>query len=431
MLSVLNRYERDNSLYNNVPIQRRGCDMRRGVILLLVVAVSLVAACGPQIGSSQPSSVDQGSPNGPIRIGVLTPLSPPGDVSAGQLIQRGAELGAKYVNEVMGGVLGGRPVEIVVEDDQGTPEQGVAGYRRLAVEKKVVAVIGQFHSSVNLAVNEIAKDIGVPVLSTQGSAKDITALHYDIAFRSHVIDPVRVKAWLEFIKKQGYKRIALIAEDTDYGIGISEEFKQQAQQQNLGLEILDLVFDRRTTDLTPQLLQVKAFNPDLVINIAVGEPTHLVIDQAYTIDLFPEVPMLTSYDFPIRPEYWELHATNGDQLMFTAYFHPKQELSELGKWMQKEYEAKYKEPPIYTSLNAFGQVVVLAQAINNAGTTEPGALIKALEQGTFEGWAGPVTFPRAEGPFWHTWTPPVLILQYTQPTQDWREAEILFEYKHQ
>lgn len=405
--------------------------MRGRMAVLMVAAMFIIAACGAQAGSSNNGSLEQGSPNGAVRIGVLTPLSPPGDVSAGQLIQRGAELGAKYVNEVMGGVLGGRPVEIVVEDDQGTPEQGVAGYRRLAIEKKVVAVIGQFHSSVNLAVNEIAKDIGVPVLSTQGSAKDITALHYDIAFRSHVIDPVRVKAWIEFIKKQGYKRIALIAEDTDYGIGISEEFKQQAQQQNLGLQILDLIFDRRTTDLTPQLLRVKAFNPDLVINIAVGEPAHLVIDQAYTIDLFPERPMLASYDFPIRPEYWQLHATDGNQLMFTAYYHPAQELTQLWKWMQKEYEAKYKEPALYTSLNAFGQVVVLAQAINKAGTTEPGALIKALEEGTFDGWAGPVTFPRADGPFWHTWIPPVLILQYTEPMQDWREAKILFEYKHQ
>src|SRR5262249_56138325 len=62
----------------------------------------------------------------PIKIGVLTPLSPPGDAGAGQLIVRGAKMGAEEVN-AQGGILGGRKIELVIEDDPGTPEKGVAG----------------------------------------------------------------------------------------------------------------------------------------------------------------------------------------------------------------------------------------------------------------------------------------------------------------
>src|SRR5919204_5945176 len=75
-----------------------------------------------------------------VRIGVLTPLSPPGDASAGQFIVRGAKMAADEVNG-RGGVLGGRKVELVIEDDSGTPEKGAAGFRKLATQDQVVAVI--------------------------------------------------------------------------------------------------------------------------------------------------------------------------------------------------------------------------------------------------------------------------------------------------
>ena len=422
-------------------------------VLTAVFLITLTAACAGSPESESPTSPPQtaATPTAatvptaespsvtgtstpalsgePVRIGVLTPLSPPGDAAAGQLIVRGAELGVRYVNEVMGGVLDGRPVEIVVEDDQGTPEQGVAGYRRLVDEERVVAVIGQFHSAVNLAVNEIAKDVGVPVFSTQASAMDITAKHYPIAFRTHLIDPIRVQGWLDFIEQQGYTRVALIAEDTDYGIGLVEETKRQVQERGLQLELLDLVVDRRSTDLTPQLLQVRDFEPDLVINIAVGQLAYLMVQQAYDIGLFPDTPMLASYDFPVRPEFWQNLGEKGNDLYFAAYYHPRQSLTPIGEWFVEAYEQAYNEPPVYSALSSFGNIVVIAQALNQAGQSDPEALIAALENGTFETWYGEVTFLRADGPYWHQATPSLLILHFTAPHQDWREAEVVYEYK--
>src|SRR2546427_5772178 len=87
----------------------------------------------------------------PVKIGVLTPLSPPGDAAAGQFIVRGAKMGAEDVN-ARGGVLGGRKIELVIEDDAGTPEKGSAGFRKLATPDQAVAVVGPFHNSVMTAV---------------------------------------------------------------------------------------------------------------------------------------------------------------------------------------------------------------------------------------------------------------------------------------
>jgi branched-chain amino acid transport system substrate-binding protein len=365
----------------------------------------------------------------PVVIGLEIPLSPPGDPVAGQLIRRGAELAIDYINGPMGGVLADRKAALAVQDSEGRTESGVAAYRRLVTEDHAVAVTGFFHSSVNLAVNEVAKALGVPTIATQASAADITAKHYDIAFRTHVIDPVRVSAWLDFIKRKGFKRIAMLAETTDYGIGLAEETEKQSKAQNLDLQLKTVTFDHSSTDLTPILLQVKAFKPDLVINIGVGQPMDLMIEQAATLGILPQTPMLISYDAPIRPQFWQLHPKTGSGLYFIAYYSPKQQLSDAGDWLVKAYEAKYKEPPVYSSLNGFGDVIIIAQATKKANSTDPQAVIKALETGSFKSWtAAAVTFPRAEGVFFHNWSPPVLILQYTAADQDWKDASIILEH---
>ncbi|MCP4582386.1 MAG: ABC transporter substrate-binding protein, partial [candidate division Zixibacteria bacterium] len=105
----------------------------------------------------------------PVYIGALLPLSEPGAPQAGQLILRGIELAAEYVNTELGGSVDGRPVEIVVEDDKGTPEVGASGYRRLVQEKGIIGATGCYHSSVCLAVIEVAKELGAPYIITQGS----------------------------------------------------------------------------------------------------------------------------------------------------------------------------------------------------------------------------------------------------------------------
>jgi branched-chain amino acid transport system substrate-binding protein len=392
--------------------------MPRSYALAGALAIALTAVPGVA-----PRAAD------PVVVGLEIPLSPPGDPAAGQLIRRGAELAVEYVNTKMGGVDGGRKLALAVEDTQGRTEAGIAGYRRLATEEHAVGVTGFFHSSVNIAVNEVAKELGVPTISTQASAADITAKHYDIAFRTHAIDPIRVQAFRQFIKKKGFKRVALVAETTDYGVGIADEMKAQGKAAGDKVDLMEITFDHATTDLTPQLLQVKAFKPDLVINVAVGQPVDLMIDEATTLGILPGAAMLVSYDAPARPQYWQLHPKDGNGIYFIAYYSPKEKLSELGQWLATAYEAKYKEAPIYSSLNGFGDVLILAQAVDQAKSSDPKAVVKALETGTFKSWAeSPVTFPAGKGVYWHNWSPPILVIHYTKPNEDWRQAEVVLEH---
>jgi branched-chain amino acid transport system substrate-binding protein len=384
---------------------------RRGLLVAIAAAATL--------------NVSSALAQEPIVFGVITPLSPPGETSLGQQVKRGSEIAVDYLNE-KGGILG-RKVVLSIQDSAGKNEQGVAAYRRLVSNEKAVAVFGFIHSGVNIAVNEVAKEMGVPTIGTQAGASDVTSKHYDIAFRTHAVDPPRAATWLGWAKKMGYKRLSLIAETTDYGIGLVKATEDQNKSMNLGMEIQTIMFDRTTTDLLPQLLQVKAFKPDAIVNIGVGQPLDLMISQATTLGLLPTTPMVTSYDAPGRPQHWSLHKAQGVGIHFIAFYTAKSKLSDVGEWFVKKYQEKFNEPPIYSALNGFANALVLAQAIEAAKTTEPKALIKELETGSFKGWSSvPVTFPKADGVLWHNWSPPLMILKYTKENQTQAEAEVAY-----
>jgi branched-chain amino acid transport system substrate-binding protein len=362
---------------------------------------------------------------GSLKIGVLTPLSPPGDASAGQFIVRGAKMAADDVN-ARGGVLGGRRIELIIEDDSGTPEKGVAGFRKLATQDRVAGVIGQFHSSVMGAVQDLAEQFKIPIFATQASAKGITERHLSYTFRTHVIDPDRVALWNRWIKGQGFKRVALIAENTDYGVGVVEDTKKQFQTMSVGAELKTVIFDRAVVDLTPQMLDIKNWKPDLVLNVGVGTPVYLIVKQAYDVGLFPSTPMLVSYDLPARPEFWKNLGEKGNYLSFIVYYHPTMKLTPRGEGFRTKYREQFKEDPVYGALNGYAQVALLADAVN-AGKSDSGEnLVKALLGNKFEGWNGTISFSRGDGPYWQQWTPPMLFMQYTKPEMAFTEAKNIF-----
>jgi ABC-type branched-subunit amino acid transport system substrate-binding protein len=113
----------------------------------------------------------------------------------------------------------------------------------------------------------------------------------------------------------------------------------------------------------------------------------------------------------------------------TAY-HKDMELTGAGQWFWDRYTEEFGEAPTYSSLNGFGDALILAMAAKNAGTTDYDALVAELESGEYEFWAGSVSFPQGEGALWHQWTPPVLITQYTAEDQTQDDAELVYTFDY-
>jgi branched-chain amino acid transport system substrate-binding protein len=383
-------------------------------VVSLMALLVLLWGMGPSIADAKKA----------VKIGLLSPFSPPGDPAAGKRMRWGAELAIQYINEEMGGVLGGRPVELVVEDDAGTPAEGIAGYRKLVQKDGVVAVVGQYHSSVCLAVNKVARDLGVPLFSSGASSPKITESQNPYIFSIMSLTPDRAKFWMGFAKAQGFKRVALIAEDTDYGTGFEKYIKPLGK--DAGIEIKSIIFPRTITDMTAMLLETKAWKPDLIINIGVGAPAYLMVKQAYEIGLFPQAKMLGSYAWPVRPEYWNAVGKKGKFIMYTSYYKPGMLMSDLGIWMSPRYKKAHGEDPTFYSLNVFGEILVIAQAINKAGSDDPKALQKALVNNPYKDWSGTIKFEEPQGLKWHNVSPPHLILQQTEVNQPFTESKLVY-----
>jgi branched-chain amino acid transport system substrate-binding protein len=278
-----------------------------------------------------------------------------------------------------------------------------------------------------LAAAPLADQLMVPYISTQASAADVTQKHFAAVFRTHPIDPDRAATWLGFIQRQNWHKIAMLAENTDYGIGLVEATKSLIAAKKLDVTLDAVIFDRTTSDLTPQLLKFKAAKPDIVINVGVGTPGYLIVKQAHDIGLFPQTPMLASYDFPVRPEYWKNLGPAGTYLAYISYYHPRMALSALGKWAALEYARRYHDVAVYSNLNSFGDAVIVAQAMNQACSSDPKKIIAQFERGRFDTWiGGTVTFPRAAGVRWHQWSPPMIIVQYSRNDETYDQAAILY-----
>lgn len=393
-----------------------------GVALCNVVSLLALAASASALAQSNAGG-------SPTNIGVITPLSPPGDPAAGQLIVRGAELGARFANERVGPSwnkacsLPG-PINIVKGDDAGLPEKGLAAFRSLS-SNNVAGILGSYDSSVALAVQPLAEQSKVPMMITQASADKLSGNHAAYTFQTHTLASDRSDVVERFVSTYKFKRVAILAENTDYGTTSGPDMQKRFERAGIASQLW--IFDRANPDLLGTLLQVKKFAPDAIYNMGVGAPAYLLVKQSADVGLLPKTPMIISYDLPIRPEFWQNVGDLGKNIIFLSYYQPKQVLTEAGKWMQDEYQKMYKEPPMYGSFAAFGNTILLAQAMNAACSTDGEAVAKALRTAKLTNWNQQnVTFPQKEGVDWQRTVQPIMVLQYTKPRQPFGDATILY-----
>jgi branched-chain amino acid transport system substrate-binding protein len=371
----------------------------------------------------------------PIRIGVLTPLTPPGDPTAGELISRGARIGAEYVRE-HGGVLGGRNVELLLvndvegADDTTMGKTAVKGLRRLD-EQGAVAAFGQWHLRTSGAVAAAAEELGLPMFVENGDS-DATRRRRTV-FRTYFSIANRAPVMMEFLRSVGFRRIAVVASDTVFSQTTANEVERVGREQH-GMEFLRFDFSQGTvTDIRPELEQVREWAPDVIVNAGVIRTNYLFIQQAAELGLRPSVPMMVGFSFPTRSaDFWRLSGPAGLGITWPAsQYRPSWEgLTEIGRWSIARYAELYNDFPPDTVLSAFTDVTLVAQALDVAGQEDRDALIDALESREWTIWRGPVRFERGEE-FWHHDAPELVVWQYQEVGQQFDDAAIVYPPKRQ
>jgi branched-chain amino acid transport system substrate-binding protein len=330
--------------------------------------------------------------SGPIRLGLVTPLSEPGDARSGQVIRQTAELWAKTVNAA-GGVAG-RPVELEIYDDAGKVEIGAQSAERAITEKHVSALVGMWSSSVTLAQMDVAKRYNVPLLAFYSWSDDVTAKNYPQVFRIGPYNSKIAEQTAQFVKARGYKNVVMLAEDTAYGLGFAKSF-EAATKSLPGVQVQTVQFQAQTQDLTPVMSKVAASVPDAVIVQTVFAATNLSIKQGREVGLRGDI--VAGWDWPLLPDFWPTVGDAGEGVIYPTFNDPSLKISKTGETFVSAYKAAYGAEPAIFQYYLWDNLDAVKAAVEKAGTADPAKLIETLPDLSFEGTIGPITFRRDKG----------------------------------
>lgn len=277
--------------------------------------------------------------------------------------------------------LGGAKVDVVFADNQGSPATGQNQALRLITEEKVVALTGAYQSGITLTASAIAEKYGIPFVNGESVAANLTERGFKWFFRTTPIASDFAKVYYDFLqdmKAKGAKvdNIALVHDNTEYGTSvasvITSTFKDKGQ--NIGLDISYAV---NATDVQSQVLQLKEKKPDVVIMIAYASDAILYQKTMQALDYKP--PMMIADNSGYSDPSFIKAVGNISQGVFNRsswVVGPPGSPTAIIAEMYKKRSGDEMDDTAGRQMQAF---LVLCDAINSAGSTDPAKIQAALK----------------------------------------------------
>ncbi|HUN96793.1 MAG TPA: ABC transporter substrate-binding protein [Bradyrhizobium sp.] len=277
--------------------------------------------------------------------------------------------------------LGGAKVDVVFADNQGSPATGQNQALRLITEEKVVALTGAYQSGITLTASAIAEKYGIPFVNGESVAANLTERGFKWFFRTTPIASDFAKVYYDFLqdmKAKGAKvdNVALVHDNTEYGTSvasvITSTFKDKGQ--NIAL---DIPYAVNATDVQSQVLQLKEKKPDVVIMIAYASDAILYQKTMQALDYKP--PMMIADDSGYSDPSFIKAVGNISQGVFNRsswVVGPPGSPTAIIADMYKKRSGDEMDDTAGRQMQGF---LVLADAINRAGSTDPAKIQAALK----------------------------------------------------
>ncbi len=197
------------------------------------------------------------SADSPYRIGVMESLTGAGE-SYGTVANQAKQMAADEINAAGG--IGGRPLELVVEDSQCSAQGAVAAYRKLTSVDGIRIILGTSCSGAMLGAAPLAEADGVILFSGLASNPDIASAG-DYIFRTQISDVEVGIGTGNLLWDDGIRRLATITESTDYAEGVRRTTVEQFEKRG-GQVVAGERFASDITDFRSQLSKLIAAGPD-------------------------------------------------------------------------------------------------------------------------------------------------------------------------
>ena len=313
----------------------------------------------------------------PIKIGLVTALSGQ-SARAGEALTRGATVAIEDIN-AKGGVLG-RPLELVRRDDESNPAKGLIAARELIQREKVAVLLGGLDTPVELAIVPFVNNVKMPFVVPWAAGTNITqnGAPSNYVFRVSAMDDEVDKAIVQFAgKTYGAKKPGLILVNNPWGE--SNEHGLRAAMKAAGIEPAGVEkFEPNDVDVVAQLSRLKQAGADVLFLVGNVGPSSQVVKS---LDRMGWTPPIVSHWGPAGGRFTELAGPNAKNVIFIQTYSFFGELSPVGKRVIAGLQAKYPDikgpadvTPAVGFANAYDSVMMIAGAIQKAGSTDPTAI---------------------------------------------------------
>jgi branched-chain amino acid transport system substrate-binding protein len=242
---------------------------RASLILLVIVLVTSLAACAPAGGSNT------------IKIGLQGPMT-------GDYAQEG--LGFKNAIQLLidqtnaAGGINGQKVELFVEDDKGDPKEAALVADRL-ISQKVIAVIGGYNSTATEPASAIYNKAGILQITPGATATRLSEHGYTQFFRTCFLDDRQALFAANFLAKDmGYKKIAILHDNSTYAQGLAESTKTSLEALGVTPVFYDAI-NPKDTDFSPTLTKLKDLNPEVIYFTGYYAQGGLLLKQAKALGM--------------------------------------------------------------------------------------------------------------------------------------------------
>jgi branched-chain amino acid transport system substrate-binding protein len=333
--------------------------MTSRTVCALAVALAVAAAALPATAQ------------GPIRIGASLSLTGT-YAQPGRYQHEGYQLCEKDLN-ARGGLLG-RPVQLLVYDDQSTPATGVRLYEKLITEDKVDAVMGPYSSAISEAVATVTEKYSKVNVSPLAATTSIFKKGRKYMFM--VISPAEVylEGLVDIAAKRGLKTIAIINEDTLFPKTSAQGTAELAKKAGLQVVFTE-AYPKGNQDFSALLTKLRALNPDVVAAATYFDDAVAIARQMKELNVNPKMFGVTvGGDIP---KFQELLKGTAEYVYGSSQWEGV--LPYPGaKEFHDAYVKQFNHEPSYHSAAGYAGCMIYAEGVKKAGTLDADKVRDAL-----------------------------------------------------
>jgi branched-chain amino acid transport system substrate-binding protein len=296
------------------------------------------------------------------KIGVILPLS--GDAAAyGKEALNGVNLAAEEINEKGG--ISGMKIKLIVEDDSGTPKDGVSALNKiLATNTDIQIIIGGAFSQIASAQIPICEKKGIVLFSPYASTPDL-AIPGDCFFRNWPSDIAEGKEMAKYaFNELNLRRVAILSSNSDYGVGLKRVFASEFESLGGDIPITD-EFKEGDQVFRTQLAKINNENVDAIYMVGWYKEFAKILQQAKELGL--NVQFLSCVTFN-KPEILELAGNAAEGVIFSQPSYSTDSDDPMVTKFVENYRNRFDNLPGLYAAQIYDAIYIISEA-SKAGTS--------------------------------------------------------------